>query len=190
MPLSIDPIHRPAVDLEAGMAALRNAPRDGGLLELIVARPATNQRTLLDEVWLSPEGGVDGDNWAKGCWKSLSDGRPHPDVQVTIMSSRAARLVMGDDKAHWALAGDQLVADFDLSEDNLPPGQRLSVGEAVLEITAVPHRGCTKYKARFGDDALRFISSSEGLRMNLRGIYAKVIQAGRVRVGDKIYKTD
>ena len=97
---------------------------------------------------------------------------------------------MGADKTHWALAGDQLIADLDLSEENLPPGQRLAVGEAVLEITSVPHHGCAKYRARFGDDALRFISTDEGRRMNLRGSYAKVVRAGGVRVGDVITKVE
>ena len=177
-------------DLEAGMKHLLEAPRDGGVLELIVIRPAKEQRTMLDAVWLSSEDGAQGDAWAKGCWKSLPDGRPDSDVQLTIMSARLAQLVMGEDKAHWALAGDQLVANLDLSEENLPPGQRLAVGEAILEITAIPHRGCAKYRARFGDDALRFISTEEGRRLNLRGIYAKVIQAGQARVGDVIKKVN
>ena len=185
-----DPFHRSMPDLEAGMAQLLEAPRDGGVLELIVVRPIKEQRTILDAVWLSPDSGAEGDVWAKGCWMSLPDGRPDPDVQFTIMNSRLARLVMSEDKAHWALAGDQLVADLDLSEENLPPGQRLAVGEAILEITSIPHRGCAKYRARFGDDALRFISTKEGHRLNLRGIYAKVVQAGHVRVGDVITKVN
>ena len=190
MTTPINPLHKPIAELEVGMAQLLEAPQDRGNLELIVIRPTKEQRQILDEAWLSPEAGVQGDNWAKGCWKSLPDGRPDPDVQVTIMSARLARLVMGEDKSHWALAGDQLIADLDLSEGNLPVGQRLVLGDAVLEITSVPHRGCAKYRARFGDEALRFINTDEGRRMNLRGIYAKILQAGRVRVGDVLKKVD
>ena len=190
MTTPINPVHKPITELEVGMAQLLEAPQDRGNLELIVIRPTKEQRQILDEAWLSPEAGVQGDNWAKGCWKSLPDGRPDPDVQVTIMSARLARLVMGEDKSHWALAGDQLIADLDLSEGNLPVGQRLVLGDAVLEITSVPHRGCAKYRARFGDEALRFINTDEGRRMNLRGIYAKILQAGRVRVGDVLKKVD
>ena len=190
MTTPINPVHKLITELEVGMAQLLEAPQDRGNLELIVIRPTKEQRQILDEAWLSPEAGVQGDNWAKGCWKSLPDGRPDPDVQVTIMSARLARLVMGEDKSHWALAGDQLIADLDLSEGNLPVGQRLVLGDAVLEITSVPHRGCAKYRARFGDEALRFINTDEGRRMNLRGIYAKILQAGRVRVGDVLKKVD
>jgi hypothetical protein len=170
------------------MTELLRSPKDGGVLELIVVRPAQDARVLLDACKLSTEAGVLGDNWAKGCWKSLPDGRPDPTVQVTIMNSRLARLVMGEDRTHWALAGDQLYAELDLSYENLPVGQRLRIGEAVLEITAELHKGCGKYRERFGGDALKFISSPEGRRLNLRGIYAKVVQAGLVHVGDVIQK--
>jgi len=185
---TVQPIHKTLAELNAGSESLHTAPRESGTVELIVIRPTKNQRQIAEVAQLSPEGGVHGDNWAMSCWMTLPDGRSDPAVQLTLMSTRLARLVMGENKAVWALAGDQLYVDLDLSEDNLPPGQRLQVGSAVLEITSEPHRGCIKYRNRFGADALKFISTAEGHRLNLRGIYAQIVQAGEVRVGDSIRK--
>jgi MOSC domain-containing protein YiiM len=141
----------------------------------------------LPQCELSPEGGVHGDNWAKGCWLSLPDGRPHPDVQVTIMNARAIALI-AQDEARWPLAGDNLIVDLDLSADNLPAGTRLRVGSALLEITAVPYKGCRKFATRFGVDATRFVNSREGTRLHLRGIYARIVAPGMIGVGDAIEK--
>ena len=88
------------------------------------------------------------------------------------------------DAARWPLAGDQLYVDLDLSVDNLPPGARLAIGTAVVEITAVPHTGCRFFSDRFGADATKFVNSPEGTQLRLRGLNAKVVQAGSVRVGD------
>ena len=150
-------------------------------------RPKTDARVSLQRCGLSPDGGVHGDNWAKGCWMSLPDGRPHPDVQVTIMNARAIALI-AKDEARWPLAGDNLLVDLDLSEGNLPPGTRLSVGSALLEITDVPHKGCKKFAERFGVDATRFVNAREGLRLHLRGIYARIVEPGVVAVGDAVTK--
>jgi MOSC domain-containing protein YiiM len=130
---------------------------------------------------------VHGDNWAKGCWMSLPDGRPHPDVQVAIMNARAIALI-AQEESRWSLAGNQLLLDLDLSDDNLPPGTRLSIGAALLEITAVPHKGCKKFAERFGADATRFVNSRDGLRLHLRGIYARIVERGLVSVGDTVTK--
>jgi hypothetical protein len=111
----------------------------------------------------------------------------HPEAQITLMNSRVIQLLSGG-RESWPLAGDQLFVDLDLSIDNLPAGQRLSIGSAVLEITAMPHTGCDKFTARFGHDAIRFVNSREGRAARRRGIYARVVQAGTIRAGDTISK--
>ena len=93
------------------------------------------------------------------------------------------------DRAAWPQAGDQLYVDFDLSARNLPPGSRVVVGDAVLELTAKPHLGCAKYARAFGRDAVRFVNSPEGKALRLRGANAKVVRSGVVRVGDEIRKS-
>jgi MOSC domain-containing protein YiiM len=179
--------HLSLAQLNDGLADILESPKHRGVLRAIVIRPETDARVALQQCELSPEGGVHGDNWAKGCWMSLPDGRPHPDVQVTIMNARTIALI-AQDEARWPLSGDNLFADVDLSADNLPRGTRLSVGSALLEITAVPYKGCQKFAARFGVDATRFVNSRDGLRLRLRGIYAKIVEPGVVTVGDAIEK--
>ena len=179
--------HLSLEELQEGLAEILRSPQDRGDLRAIVIRPEVDARVSLRQCELSPEGGVHGDNWAKGCWMSLPDGRPHPDVQVTLMNARTIALI-AQDEARWPLAGDNLFVDLDLSDDNLPPGTRLSVGSALLEITAVPHKGCRKFADRYGVDATRFVNSREGLRLHLRGIYARIVERGVVSVGDAVEK--
>jgi MOSC domain-containing protein YiiM len=179
--------HLSLEELQEGLSEILRSPQDQGALRAIVIRPEVDARVSLQQCELSPEGGVHGDNWAKGCWMSLPDGRPHPDVQVTIMNARTIALI-AQDEARWALAGDNLFVDLDLSGDNLPPGTRLSIGSALLEITAVPHKGCRKFADRYGVDATRFVNSREGLRLHLRGIYARIVERGVVSVGDTVAK--
>ena len=173
--------------LNDGLSGIRQSPVDNGVLKAIVIRPATNERVSLTECEVSPELGVHGDNWAKGCWMSLPDGRPHPDVQIAIMNARTISLI-AEDRDRWQLAGDNLYVDLDLSGENLPCGQRLSIGSAILEITDIAHNGCKKFVQRFGDDAVKFVNSELGKKLHLRGIYAKVVKAGVVCVGDAVKK--
>lgn len=176
-------------EIETRLEWVLEAPSDTGSVEMLVVRPAVNQRESLGKVMFSPERGVAGDNWETSCWKKLENSQSDPDVQVAIMSARMIG-VLTNDKMRWPLAGDQLFVDFDLSVKNLAVGDRLQVGTSVLEITAEPHRGCSKFKQRFGADALAFVNSKQGDTHRLRGVYAKIVKAGEVSVGDVIHKLE
>jgi hypothetical protein len=180
-------IHLSLADLEAGLDAVRRSPSDGGILELIVRRPAAGERELLDEGELDVVEGLVGDGWSSLPSKKTADGSPHPEMQLNVMNASAALLIAGDPDRR-ALAGDQLYVDLDLSEANLPPGSLLAIGDAVIEITAQPHRGCAKFSKRFGVDAVRFVNSKAGRELKLRGINAKVVTSGTVRRGDTVTK--
>jgi MOSC domain-containing protein YiiM len=180
--------HRTTDELVAALDNLRDSPSDDGVVELIVRRPAVDQRELLDEAQLSADEGIVGDTWRPRGSRHTSDGSAEPERQLTIMNARAIGLFAGDDRRRWAEAGDQLYVDLDLSDENLPAGTRLRLGSAVIEVTAEPHTGCAKFAQRFGMDAARFVNSPAGTELHLRGINARVVTAGAVRVGDKVGK--
>ena len=174
-------------ELEAGLQQIRAAPKDSGVLQLIVRRPVVGGREVLDEGRLDIEHGLVGDTWQFRGSSRTADGSAHPDMQLNIMNARAIA-VIARDTARWPLAGDQLFVDIDLSEANMPAGTRLTLGAAVIEITKIPHTGCHKFHSRFGHEATRFVNSAEGRSLNLRGRNAKVIQSGTVRVGEMVRK--
>jgi len=174
--------HLTMEELEAALDHLREAPKDEGVLQLIVCRPDVEQRRVLDEAELDPSKGLIGDNWIVRGSSKTPDGSAHPEMQINIMNSRVTALV-AQDKDRWQLAGDQLYIDMDLSKQNLPAGARIQVGSAVLEVSPLPHTGCHKFVSRFGVEAMKFVNSTVGKELCLRGINAKVVQGGVVRVG-------
>jgi hypothetical protein len=172
-------------DLDLHLDTVRDAPRDAGRLELIVRRPAVDERELLDEAVLDLDAGLVGDGWLSRGSRHTPDGSSDLRAQVTVMSTRVLAAIEPD-PARWPLAGDQLYVDFDLAEDGLPAGSRLAIGGAVVEVSETPHTGCAKFSARFGSDALRWINSPTGRSLRMRGLNARVIEGGPVRVGDPV----
>jgi len=167
------------------LEAVGNAPKTSGTVRLIVRRPAVDEREVVQETQLDELEGLVGDTWRSRGSCSTHDGSANPEAQITVMNAQAAAFFAGDEE-RWALAGDQLYVDFDISEQNLPAGARLRIGEAEIEVSAKPHTGCRKFSARFGKEALQLVSSPEGRALRLRGMNARVTKAGTVRVGDRI----
>jgi hypothetical protein len=174
-------------ELEAGMDHIRQSPKNEGILKMIVRRPNVDEREALYEGELSTTEGLVGDTWKSRGSSHTADGSPSVNAQITIMNARAIAL-LAQDEEHWSLAGDQLYIDMDLSDDNIPPGTQLTIGSAIVEVSAQPHSGCKKFSSRFGVDAMKFVNSPEGKQLHLRGINTKLIQAGMIRVGDIIRK--
>jgi hypothetical protein len=179
--------HRTTAELEAALVEVRQAPADDGTVDLIVGRPATGEREVLDEGVLDLAEGLVGDNWRERGSRHTPDGAAEPDRQLNVINARLSRLVAVDPERR-ALAGDQLHLDLDLSIANLPPGTRLALGSAVIEVTEPPHLGCAKFVERFGREAMRFVNSPLGRELRLRGMNAKVVVAGTVRPGDTVAK--
>ena len=179
--------HRTADELTAALPEIQQSPATTGTVELIVRRPAEDEREVLEECTLDLEVGLVGDAWLARGSKSRPDGSANPDAQLTLMNARAADVITGS-RERWPLAGDQLYVDLDLSIDNLPAGTQLAVGDAVVEVTPEPHTGCAKFSARFGTEALKFVNKSPGRELRLRGVNARVVTPGAIRAGDAIIR--
>ncbi len=168
--------------LQEGLAHILGSPRDDGTVEMIVRRPTVNARDVVTSARIEPGLGLEGDSWGS---------RPHPSpvAEITLMNARCVALLAGD-VDRWPLAGDQLYVDLDLGLENLPAGSRLRIGTVLLEVSDEPHTGCSKFSARFGEEALAFVNSDAGKASRLRGMNCRVIEGGSVGVGDRVTKED
>jgi MOSC domain-containing protein YiiM len=164
--------------LNRGFAALTAAPTDVGRVALVVSRRDGGRRDTPERTLFSPEGGVAGDSWARRH-------HPHPNAQITVMQIDVATLIANGQPL--PLFGDNLFVHLDLSRANLATGTPVRIGAALLEVSPMPHNGCKKFHARFGADALEFVSAPETRHRNLRGIYMRVIEPGEVAVGDPVH---
>jgi MOSC domain-containing protein YiiM len=166
-------------EFEAAFAR-QTAPTGPGRIRVICARTAPGEHQLLDSAELDRERGLIGDRWIS---KAAEPGEL--EYQVTIMELRVVDLLRAADQPIHA-AGDNLLVDFDLSEGALPAGTVLRAGTALLRVSEEPHAGCHKFRARFGDGALHWVNAREHRRLRLRGINCRIIESGRVGVGDPI----
>jgi hypothetical protein len=155
--------HPTADQLHAGLATIAQSPRDEGILQLIVRRPASNRRQILQQARLDVSQGLVGDCWLTRGSARTPEGAAHPDMQLNVMNSRVAGL-LARDVAGWALSGDQPYIDLDLGVANLRAGALLEIG------------GQSR-----GDGPV-------GRAMRLRGINARVVQTGDVKIGDPVRK--
>lgn len=179
--------YRTAKQLQAGMASVLDAPTGEGAVRLVVRRPGRGEREILDEARLDTELGLVGDDWVNR--PGMNRDTPSPYAQVTIMNARVAELISGDpDPAAWAQCGDQLYLDLDISQANMPAGTRIAIGEAVLEVQAEPHTACVQFRSWWGADALRYLSTKQGLALRMRGANTRVVRSGSVRPGDRARK--
>lgn len=179
--------HAELTFLEESLDHIQAAPANVGTVELIVRRPAVDEREVVTEARLDLNEGLVGDTWLVRGSSRTPDGGPNPEAQVTLMNARAAAAMAGD-RERWPLAGDQIYVDLDISRTNLPPGSRIQLGSAVIEFSETPHTGCAKFSGRFGVDALKFVNSPIGRELRLRGANCRVVVAGTVRTGDSITK--
>ena len=168
--------HLARAALEAGLAALR-APLDEGAVALMVARGPAGERHLPAEAVLTVEGGMPGDRWA-------AQTKYGADYQLATTRADVARLIANGQSLE--LHGDNLYLDLDLSSHNLPPGTLLRAGESLLRVTPVAHDGCKKWVQRFGLCPMQLNLHPDYRALRLRGIYLRVIEGGRVRVGDRV----
>ncbi len=169
--------HLDARALAAGFDALPPAPRDQGRVRLIVRRGPGGRREQLARVVLDVDQGLPGDAWGRGFRRKVEN-------QVTAIQHDLARMIANGQPL--GLFGDNLFVDLDLSDDNLPPGSRLRIGSALVEVTPKPHNGCRKFKNRFGADALAFVQAPKTRPQNRRGVHWRVVETGDVAEGDEI----
>lgn len=174
-------------ELLAALPHVLAAPKDDTRVDQLCFRPAYNERRFPEGLTLTVAQGVPGERWLTAPWLRLPDGRPDPDIQVSILPRRVMELVWRD-REGTPHPGDTIIADLETSEANLPAGTLLRAGSAILRVSGVFNDGCVKWKARYGADAKAWITATGHPPLRLRGILCAIVADGEVALGDRVTK--
>jgi hypothetical protein len=177
--------HATPEDLMAALPGVLDAPKSGGAVEMLCFRPGFGLRDFVGELAVTRDKGIPGERWGTAPWLKLEDGSGHPGIQVSILPRRVLDLVWRD-RAGTVHPGDTFVCDLDTSEANLPEGQLLSVGTAVLRVSDVWNDGCAKWKVRYGTPAYDWIRAPAHQHLRLRGVLCSIERDGMIRLGDRV----
>jgi len=181
------PAQATRAELEAATAGISAAPADGAAIEMPCLRPGYGERRFVDRIEVTRDRGIPGERWEGSPWLRLPDGRPHPGIQISILQRRVLDLVWRD-RQNVVHPGDTFVADMDLSVTNLPEGQLLAAGTAILRVSEVFNDSCVKWKVRYGTAAKDWVNAPAHRALRLRGVLCSVARDGVIRQGDRLRK--
>ncbi len=174
-----------AEELAAALPHVLAAPKTNAPILSLCFRPGFNQRQFPERLTLTAAEGIPGERWLAHPWLTLPDGRPDPDIQVSILPSRVMELVWRD-RQGTPHPGDTMVADLDCSLANLPEGTLIRAGGATLRVSSVFNDGCVKWKARYGKAAKDWITAPGHPELRLRGVLCAVVEDGEVWLSDRL----
>lgn len=164
----------------------QSAPIGAGRVDFLINRPSEGVHVPVRELYLDVDSGIHGDRWQKTAWLRLPDGSPDPRVQVSLTNTRVMQCFTGTEVDAVFGCGDNIYTDLNLSETHLPVGMRVQIGKAVIEVSDVMNDACGKFVQRFGKDAFNYIRQSQNLPLRLRGLFARIVRSGAIRIGDPI----
>jgi hypothetical protein len=159
---------------------LPKSPLDRGRVHRVVLRTGRGQRATPGEIHVEIGRGAVGDSWPTHEFSVAAKN------EIAIINVHVLRSLAEGDEAKMPLSGDQIQADLDLSEANLPPRTRLKLGTAVLEVTDLPHRPCKHFAERFGAVAAKKVARANRKGRRGRGVLCRIVTEGVIRDGDEI----
>lgn len=180
-------MHVTRAELDALLPEIIAAPKEGAAVSYLCLRPARNLRSFPEVLDVSRAAGIKGDRWLSQPWLKLPDGKPHPDIQISILNSRILNACWRDREV-VPHPGDSFCLDMDLSTDNLPEGQLIQAGSAILRVSGTFNNGCAKWKVRYGRESVDWINLPAHQKLRLRGVLCAVHQDGQIRNGDIVRK--